>query len=444
MKDPTHTPANTPTPPPIPGTTPPPIPGATPPPVSKRPPPVSQTPKSVAKPPTPVPPKTAPEPETPAPVPATSSPAPETLVSEPLPTECINPDRPVWISYVDNCNEKPEWEHIADCVDELIESFKKYKIEYRIDDSLDSSANITDFEKRIGWDSDVVVLVFSDRYFRSLHCMYQFVQIKKAMQNNLQKRLFCVKSGSFNLSDINYILDLEHYWGDKKQEYNEVSYHKTRPLMGVEHVAHENGFYTADVRSLYSFFSTLNYANAASQNWDAFAKEIIDHYKNEPSKISQIITQAKKTRNTTLKAIGCGCLSWFLVPVVIFLCLCFSFFWDTNVSNPKYSKGLEHLKITEMEMEFALQNIRLTFNLENPYNKDTLIYASRDYYVESNDKKYYLTKAENIPLFPDRDVLAAHESRKFVLEFSKPSKCDSLNFVMRPGEGIYGIKFEEE
>ncbi|MBQ5512983.1 MAG: hypothetical protein IIT83_04785, partial [Bacteroidales bacterium] len=152
----------------------------------------------------------------------------------------INKGNPVYISFAPNSDEKPEYAHIADCVERLKEAFEDNNIEYRITDTPDSDIEISNFDKEIGWQSQVVVLVFSDRYFRSFHCMHQFAQIKKALKKHPEKRLFCIKSGNFNLSDINYILDLEHYWGDQKQDYEESEYFKTREHTGVEKAAHEN------------------------------------------------------------------------------------------------------------------------------------------------------------------------------------------------------------
>lgn len=370
----------------------------------------------------------------------------QNVTPPPYPTEppkCVNKGRPVWFSYAANSDEKPEWNHIADCVEQLTAVFKEQNIEYRINDTAETSTNISDYEKHIGWDSDVIVLVFSDRYFRSMHCMYEFVQIKKAIKAYPQKRLFCIKSGDFNLSDINYILDLEHFWGDQKQEYDEVTAHNTRPITNVEEEAHSNGSYMADIRSLYSFFSTLNYANANSQDWNEFAKEIANCY-TSASKFSQLAKEKKQKRKTSLKFMGCGCLTLILVLIILFIAfIAYQVVSDmVIVDNPVYTKEQNHTEINNI-----LQNrsgIYIEIKLNNPYDNDTIIYASRGWYLETNGKQYHLRTAEDIPMYPEYKVLAAHQNTKFKLIFDKtPETPDSISLIMSHGIRINGIRFIE-
>lgn len=385
--------------------------------------------------------------QTPQPPPQrTPTPPPYQQPEKPQPTEphqCVNKGRPVWISYAPNSDEKPEWNHIADCVEQLTTIFKEQNIEYCINDTAEDSANISDYEQHIGWDSDVIVLVFSDKYFRSLHCMYEFVQIKKAIKKYPQKRLFCIKSGDFNLSDINYILDLEHFCGDQKQEYDEVSAHNTRPITSVEEEAHSNGFYMADIRSLYSFFSTLNYANANSKDWNEFAKEIANCY-TSASKVAQLTKEKKQKRKTSLKFMGCGCLTWILVLIILFIAV-IAYMTVSDlviVDNPVYTKEQNHTEINKI-----LRNrngIYIEIKLNNPYDKDTVIYASRGWYLETNGKQYHIRTAENIPMYPEYKVLAAHQSIEYSLTFDGiPEIPDSMSLIMSHEIRINGIRFIE-
>ena len=357
------------------------------------------------------------------------------------PPKCVNNGNPVWFSYAPNSDENPEWSHIADCVEQLTDIFKAQNIEYCINDTSETSAYISDYETKIGWNSDVIVLVFSDRYFRSLHCMYEFVQIKKAIKKIPYKRLFCIKSGDFNLSDINYILDLEHFWGDQKQEYEEANYHKTRPITNVEEEAHNNGFYMADIRSLYSFFSTLNYANANSQDWNEFAKDIADCY-TSTSKFSQLVQENAKKNKTTLKFIGLGCLAWLLSPIVIIIVFAIIYtIHSKTIEEPEYTQGLDYMKITQIEY---VSDTDLYITLVNPYDKDTIVYASRGFYLEANGTQYHLYDSYGtIPLYPDYKVLHAHDTINCKLSFDgRPEKAESVDFIMNHGIGIYGIKLK--
>ena len=355
----------------------------------------------------------------------------------------INPGRPVWISYIGNSSENPEWEHIADCVDTLVQLFKENGVEYCVNDIPEEGDTISEFEKKIGMYSQEMVLVFSDRYFRSLHCMYQLVQIKKAIQKYPNKRLFCIKSGSFNLSDINYILDLEHFWGDQKQEYEEVSYHKTRTLKETEHAAHSNGFYMDDVRSLYSFFSTLNYANASSQDWNHLVKEIITCY-TAPSKFVQTTQKQIKLRNTTIKFMVLGLVALILTLFITLLGYgVIAAFFDHETENPHYSKGIDGLQLTNVTIGFYSTALYLT--LRNTHDKDTVIFASRSFYLEANGQKYKLSNVGEIPLYPEYKILAPDDTLSFSIEFNViPKDVKTFDFIMKPGTGIFGITTEKD
>ncbi len=198
-------------------------------------------------------------------------------------TENINPGRPVYFSYARNSSRKPEWEHISDCVETLLETMTANNLEYRVDvKDIGMGDKISKFEQEIGWNSEVVVIIFSDKYFRSMHCMYEFVQIKNALKQYPQKRLMCIKSGDFNLADINYIMELEDYWNDQKKEYDKIEYHRLREHSGTEKAAWQNGFYIEDIRKLYSFFSAINYSNATSINYESFVGDIVKYYKTTP------------------------------------------------------------------------------------------------------------------------------------------------------------------
>ena len=210
-------------------------------------------------------------------------------------TENINQGRPVYFSYARNSSRKPEWEHISDCVETLLETMTANNLEYRVDvKDISMGDNISKFEQEIGWNSEVVVIIFSDKYFRSMHCMYEFVQIKKALQQYPDKRLMCIKSGDFNLSDINYIMELEGYWGDQKQEYERIEYHRLREHSGPEKAACQNGFYLEDIRNLYSFFSAINYTNSASINYENFVGDIVKYYNTTPK---PVLTPKPSTNN---------------------------------------------------------------------------------------------------------------------------------------------------
>ena len=209
----------------------------------------------------------------------------------------------------------------------------------------------------------------------------------------------------------------------------------------MEEEAHNNGFYMADIRSLYSFFSTLNYANANSQDWNEFAKDIANCY-TSTSKVTQLVMEKVKQRKTKLKFMGFGCLAWLLSPIVMFIVFAIIYtIYSKTIEEPEYTQGLDYMKITQIEY---VTDTDLYITLVNPYDKDTIVYASRGFYLEANGTQYHLFDTdETIPLYPDYKVLHAHDTIKYQLSFDgSPEKAESVNFIMNHGIGIYGIKLK--
>ena len=212
----------------------------------------------------------------------------------------INAGRPVYFSYARNNDAKPEWRHIADCVDQLIVKFKQHNIEYRVDvNDLIIGDRISGFEKEIGQKSDSVVIVFSDRYFRSMHCMHEFSQIKRSLKKNPNKRLLCIKSGNFNLADVEYLKELERFWAAKKNEYEHMDFHRLRKPSSAEKAAFDNGFYLDDIMELYSFFSGITYIDLSRDGLDGFVNDIIKYYTSSPNSTAKTssanVNQPKKS-----------------------------------------------------------------------------------------------------------------------------------------------------
>ena len=241
----------------------------------------------------------------------------------------VNKGRPVYFSYARNSSRKPEWTHISDCVEKILDQFKQQNIEYRLDvRDIGAGDKISDFEREIGWNSEVVVLIFSDKYFRSLHCMYEFVQIKNALKKHPEKRLICIKSGNVDITDLKYIIEVEHYWGDIKQEYETIEIHHLRNHSGTEEAAYANGFYLEDIRTLNEFLGNRHWYDANTDDWSAMTKELTDHYTTTSKSFLQII-QERKTKLAKLKSFGCG----FTVLIVLILLFYFSTNYLLNIKN---------------------------------------------------------------------------------------------------------------
>ena len=184
----------------------------------------------------------------------------------------INEDRPVYISYARNDANHLGWEHIADSVVKLTTFLRRNNILVRIDDSdLTNGYAITEFERDL-INCEFIILFFSEKYFQSLHCMYEFSQIVKGLQSGKIKKLICVKCGDFILDDV-FIEKLRKRWRDL--EFNSES--KTQldiPKSDIEYAAHGNSFYKDYILRLRYFFSDKLYFDADKLDFNAIFTEI--------------------------------------------------------------------------------------------------------------------------------------------------------------------------
>ena len=176
-------------------------------------------------------------------------------------TNYINENSPIYITYARNDKSNPEWEHISDIKDIIVKKFKGNNIDVFDDDGdLKGGDNITDFENEIG-DSEFTILIFSDKYFHSHHCMYELVQVMKAYNNGKKKKLVCIKSGNCNLKDDK----LRQYWADYggKRFTEELMGNK---LTDIQQAAKNNGYYVEYIKDLYPFFIFFKYIDVNDLN----------------------------------------------------------------------------------------------------------------------------------------------------------------------------------
>ncbi len=254
---------------------------------------------------------------------------------------CINKGRPVYFSYARNSSRKPEWNHISDCVDNILDQFKRQNIEYRVDvRDIGSGDKISDFEKEIGWNSEVVILVFSDKYFRSLHCMYEFVQIKKALAKHPEKHLICIRSGNVDIADTNYMIEVEHYWGDIRQEYETIEFHHLRNHSGTERAAFENNFYLDEIRELSSFFSNYTIYDADRLCDGGVLAETIYYFQKKKRSFLQVLMER---RAKYAKMIAYGMAFSALLTILFGLYVFLDFVrWAFNDYEAYYPRCLEN------------------------------------------------------------------------------------------------------
>ena len=185
----------------------------------------------------------------------------------------INEGRPIYITYARNDEKHPGWEHISDIKDTIVKALRDNNIDvYDDDGDIKAGDSITEFEKEIGA-SEFTILVFSDKYFHSHHCMYEFAEIKKAVDERKKRKLICIKSGNCKLDDPNYIEGLRDYWADYAAEKTKIKFKKTRNLTPIEGAAETNGYYADYIGDLYTFFSNQKYLNADNLNIDSLVND---------------------------------------------------------------------------------------------------------------------------------------------------------------------------
>ena len=380
--------------------------------------------------------------------------------------ECVNQGRPVYFSYARNSSKKPGWEHISDCVDAILKELDAQNIEYRLDKrDIGAGDRISDFEKEIGWNSEVVVLVFSDKYFRSMHCMYEFVQIKKALKKYPNKRLLCIKSGDFNLSDSNYVYELEHYWGDVKQEYEEIERHKSREHSGVEKAAFENGFYFDDILGLYPFFSAMNYSYANNSDWTGFVAGIKKYYIDTPKSLFAD-ERKRKSLFRNLKFFGLGIVTLAVIIGLVMFKLKSNINKysqdDIELSFPEYSSnayfndGYAFIKAIRIDKERTVVDFRAVNTTDDSL---TAVPAAKSpsLHIVADGNNYNLVKAYSIPDgvnnlesgeyedVPEHFPGGKGTKVDFCLEFASIlNEPETIDLVDQDGLGIFGLKLQRK
>ncbi|MBP5368752.1 MAG: hypothetical protein J6Z01_09910 [Bacteroidales bacterium] len=171
----------------------------------------------------------------------------------------INEGNPIYITYARNDAKHPGWKHISDVVDLIIEKFTEEKIHYKIDtEDIEAGDSITAFEKEIGA-KPYTILVYSDKYFHSWHCMFELSEIKKNIDK--KKGFIYINADKTELND-RYIPKLEKYWDKCESDLKRIKRHRSRDLTGIEIAADEHNFYVDDVLGLKTFFSEKKRLNA--------------------------------------------------------------------------------------------------------------------------------------------------------------------------------------
>ena len=186
----------------------------------------------------------------------------------------INEGRPIYVTYARNDRNHPGWEHISDIKETIVKALRDNNIDvYDDDGDIKAGDSITEFEKEIGA-SEFTILIFSDKYFRSHHCMYEFTEIKKAVDERKKRKLICIKSGNCKLDDAAYIEGLRDYWADYAAEKTKIKFKRSRNLTPIEGAAEKNGYYADYIGDLCTFFNDQKYLNADNLNVESLVNDL--------------------------------------------------------------------------------------------------------------------------------------------------------------------------
>ncbi len=172
----------------------------------------------------------------------------------------INPNSPVYFTYARNSIEKAEWKNIADVIPDLLQIFKDERIKYSVDvEDIKNGAKISSYEKEIG-NAQYVIVVLSDRYFYRYHCMFELFNVLK---NTHDKTIKFIKSGDFNIKNIDYRAKIKEFWRKEKASIeNRIATYRNPDISELEQAAIDNNYYLDFIDSLASLFNSVSYTNA--------------------------------------------------------------------------------------------------------------------------------------------------------------------------------------
>lgn len=193
--------------------------------------------------------------------------------------EIINKGRPVYISYAHDKKDNSKWKNVADIVwnDDtgIVKLLEEDNIEYKIDkNDCHGVDNLSVFEREVAF-GECIIVVFSDKYLKQPHTMYEWSRIRKSKVLNPNKLVCYISVPNFKIND-DYITELNKYWSD---------YIIDSPSNEIEQATVRNGFYLEDIKALKSSYNNTLHYN--SDNYKSLLiREIKDFYENNPTPIT--------------------------------------------------------------------------------------------------------------------------------------------------------------
>lgn len=170
-------------------------------------------------------------------------------------------------------------------VDELELSFVKRGIRMvRDKKALDYKGSIEAFEQRIG-KGQRIVLVISDKYLRSEHCMYELVKVNE--NSNLRERIFPIVLADARIYESFERLNYIKYWDEQIEKLNQA-------IKGVDVMTNLTGF-MADLDKYARIRASFDHLTDLLSDMNALTPEL--HEANGFSALINAVERAIKNRS---------------------------------------------------------------------------------------------------------------------------------------------------
>ncbi len=211
--------------------------------------------------------------------------------------EYINKENPVYISYAWNNSSQPDLEND---VDALCAEMEKNGIYYKRDKEnlCPYRWNINKAEEEIG-QGCAVIIVISDKYIRSLHCMHEWHLIKD--NGKIWERVFPVVLSNADISNKAKYKEYVEFFMKRKKELEEQQSEGIIPLTNAEVDAVRYRYYVDDLADMYQYLADYNrsWKSVNGNNYSVIIKQLIAHVKQYGAKSKTEISSSTPSKPTT-------------------------------------------------------------------------------------------------------------------------------------------------
>ena len=197
--------------------------------------------------------------------------------------EYINKENPVYISYAWNNSSQPDLEND---VDALCAEMEKNGIYYKRDKEnlCPYRWNINKAEEEIGQGCAVIVVI-SDKYIRSLHCMHEWHLIKD--NGKIWERVFPIVLSNADISNKAKYKEYVQFFMNRKKELEEQQTEGIVPLTNAEVDAVRYRYYIDDLADMYQYLADYNrsWKSVDGNNYSVIINQLKAHVKQYGAKV---------------------------------------------------------------------------------------------------------------------------------------------------------------